>query len=342
MQAVLAARARRQQAEAVLAELDRGVAAAAAAAQAAERSLAHLAQRAREVAAELENAKAELVLAEARFSDTAARIYMGGSSADSYAALVGSAASLHEVVVGNRYLQDVGRDARRDYEWFVDRRDRVQVARRQVADDEAAAQAARQVAADEQARLQGLRDGQATTLTEARAAEAQESVALAEVRARKDEFAGRLAAMQAASQGIGTVLNGRPANGTAPSRLRMPASGPVTSRFGPRVHPIFGDTRMHAGIDIGAGYGAPVVAAASGTVVIAGPQSGYGNTVVIDHGGGLATLYGHLSKISVASGRQVSAGQQVGAVGSSGNSTGPHLHFEVRVDGTPVDPMPYL
>jgi murein DD-endopeptidase MepM/ murein hydrolase activator NlpD len=109
-----------------------------------------------------------------------------------------------------------------------------------------------------------------------------------------------------------------------------------------RMHPIFHTMRMHTGIDIGAGYGAPVHAAAGGTVAIAGPISGYGNAIVVDHGNGLATLYGHLSRFAVRRGAHVDVGQIVGAVGNTGNSTGPHLHFEVRINGTPVDPLPYL
>jgi murein DD-endopeptidase MepM/ murein hydrolase activator NlpD len=121
-----------------------------------------------------------------------------------------------------------------------------------------------------------------------------------------------------------------------------PAPGPVTSPFGYRVHPIFGDTRLHTGIDISAPYGATVIAAESGVVAFAGAMSGYGNVVAIDHGGGIATTYNHLSAFSVSSGQQVGRGTPVGAVGCTGYCTGPHLHFEVRVNGTPVDPMPYL
>ena len=99
---------------------------------------------------------------------------------------------------------------------------------------------------------------------------------------------------------------------------------------------------MHTGIDIGAPSGAPIVAAAAGTVLVAGWEEGYGNTVVIDHGGGIATLYGHQSSIAVAVGQSVTRGQVIGAVGSTGHSTGPHLHFEVRVNGSPVDPLGYL
>ncbi|MBA3349923.1 MAG: M23 family metallopeptidase [Actinobacteria bacterium] len=126
------------------------------------------------------------------------------------------------------------------------------------------------------------------------------------------------------------------------ARFLWPAAGAVTSPFGYRVHPIFGDSRLHEGIDIGAAYGAPVVAADSGTVAFAGVMGGYGNAIGVDHGAGIATTYNHLSTIGVVSGQQVARGEVLGAVGSTGFSTGPHLHFEVRINGTPVDPMPYL
>lgn len=115
-----------------------------------------------------------------------------------------------------------------------------------------------------------------------------------------------------------------------------PTSGTVTSGFGPRWG------RMHEGLDIAAPTGTPVTAAASGTVIVAGGQGGYGNLVVIDHGGGLATAYAHQSRLAVQVGDSVTQGGVVGYVGSTGNSTGPHLHFEVRVGGAARDPVPYL
>jgi len=115
-----------------------------------------------------------------------------------------------------------------------------------------------------------------------------------------------------------------------------PAAGPVTSNFGQRWG------RAHEGIDIGAPTGAAIVAARSGTVAFAGAQGGYGNLVLIDHGDGIVTAYAHQSRILVSAGQSVGAGGQIGAVGSTGNSTGPHLHFEVRVGGAARDPMGYL
>lgn len=124
--------------------------------------------------------------------------------------------------------------------------------------------------------------------------------------------------------------------------LVWPASGPITSPFGPREHPVFGSASFHTGIDIGASYGSPIVAADSGTVIMAGWYGGYGQCVVINHGGGIATLYAHASSINVSTGQSVSQGETIAYVGSTGWSTGPHLHFEVQVNGNAVNPMGYL
>jgi murein DD-endopeptidase MepM/ murein hydrolase activator NlpD len=121
--------------------------------------------------------------------------------------------------------------------------------------------------------------------------------------------------------------------------MMMPANGPITSYFGYRYHPILHFTRFHAGVDIGAGWGSPIVAAADGQVAAAGWSGGYGREVRIAHGGGITSLYGHMSEIVAQPGSFVRAGQLIGYVGSSGLSTGPHLHFEVRQDGNPVNPL---
>ena len=163
--------------------------------------------------------------------------------------------------------------------------------------------------------------------------------ALAEAQANEREWVAEANALQAASASVSsTITSQSPASSSPPSSsgLIWPVSGPITSPFGMR----WGS--LHPGIDIGVGMGTPIRAAASGRVISASYAGGYGNLVVIDHGNGLATAYAHQSSMAVSSGQQVSQGQVIGYVGSTGFSTGPHLHFEVRVNGSPVDPMGYL
>lgn len=125
-------------------------------------------------------------------------------------------------------------------------------------------------------------------------------------------------------------------------QLGWPVSGEITSPYGYRTHPIWGTTIYHSGIDIGVDEGTPVHAADGGTVAWSGWMGGYGYAVVIDHGNGMSTLYGHNSELVVSEGQDVGKGQVIAYAGSTGNSTGPHVHFEVRISGDPVDPMGYL
>ncbi|PZO37508.1 MAG: peptidase M23 [Pseudanabaena frigida] len=125
-------------------------------------------------------------------------------------------------------------------------------------------------------------------------------------------------------------------------QLMYPTIGPVTSNFGWRTHPILGTERFHSGIDFGADYGSLVYASERGRVIYADWYGGYGNAVIIDHGNGMTTLYGHCSELYVKDGDIVEKGQPISAVGSTGFSTGPHLHFELRANGEPIDPAAYL
>ncbi len=172
--------------------------------------------------------------------------------------------------------------------------------------------------------LAGVREDRAAFVAEAESL-AAESAALA----------ARIAAAQAAAAAPSQPVAGPPAP-SAGASLLWPVSGPVTSGFG------FRWGRMHEGIDIGVPSGTPVHAAAAGTVVYAGSLGGYGNIVVIDHGNGISTAYAHNSSLSVAQGASVGAGSVIALSGNTGHSTGPHVHFEVRVDGAPVDPTGYL
>ena len=193
-------------------------------------------------------------------------------------------------------------------------------------------------------RLQSVRAEADAVRDRARAQEDTERALFNEARSRTDELEARLAALQVESNSIGSLLRLRGAgSGDRPGSLEPPIPfAAVTSRFGPRTHPILGTVRNHTGIDLRGSTGTPVRAAGAGEVILAGPRGGYGNTVVIGHGGNLATLSAHLSSVLVSPGQTVRPGQVVGLVGSTGMSTGPHLHFEVRISGAPVDPLPYL
>jgi murein DD-endopeptidase MepM/ murein hydrolase activator NlpD len=167
---------------------------------------------------------------------------------------------------------------------------------------------------------------------------------LSSVHGKKSEFLHEIEGLRQASAAIAAKIRAAQSSpssytstgAVSSSGLIWPVNGPVTSPFGWRWG------RMHEGIDIGVPSGTPIAASASGSVIYAGWMSGYGNLVILDHGGGLATAYGHQSSIAVGVGQTVSQGQTIGYVGCTGHCFGPHLHFEVRVNGSPVDPLRYL
>jgi murein DD-endopeptidase MepM/ murein hydrolase activator NlpD len=197
-----------------------------------------------------------------------------------------------------------------------------------------------------------LREERAGALAEREQVLSSKQVVLSQVKDREGRAQAMLSQLQRDENAIRAVLAARMSSsvgtstgsgGPAPSgQFEWPAGGPLTSSYGYRTHPIFGDTRMHTGIDIGAPYGSGVFAAESGTVAFVGAMSGYGNVIVVDHGGGLATTYNHLSSFGVSRGQTVGRGATIGGIGCSGYCTGPHLHFEVRINGSPIDPMPYF
>jgi murein DD-endopeptidase MepM/ murein hydrolase activator NlpD len=136
------------------------------------------------------------------------------------------------------------------------------------------------------------------------------------------------------------LLNATAYAATTPSI--WPIHGPVTAGFGERLDPMSGEGAFHAGMDIASPVGTPVESTADGIVLAAGPDAGYGNAILIDHGSGISTRYGHLSRINVVVGQEIKRGQVIGAVGVTGKTTGPHLHYEVHVQDTPVNPAKYL
>ena len=219
-------------------------------------------------------------------------------------------------------------------------RDKIAGVRAEVAAAESRTAAATQESIDAKAELERQRSAQAS------AREGRREL-LERVQSHRHELEQETADLQAQSAALASQIvaaqGGTPApsGSVAPgpasaSGLAWPVSGTLTSTFGPRWG------RMHEGIDVAGGAGTPIGAAAAGTVILTGPNGGYGNLVVVDHGNGVSTAYAHLSSISVSVGQSVGQGTVVGGMGTTGNSTGVHLHFEVRVNGSPVDPLGYL
>lgn len=195
--------------------------------------------------------------------------------------------------------------------------------------------------------LEATRARQDAARAEVAAEAATEQRLLAQVQAKRGDYERRVSQLERESNEIAALLRRRQASQrVTPSGrgvLAYPLASPVvTSSFGYRIHPIYGNQRLHAGIDFRAPTGTAVYAAGAGVVAYAGWMRGYGNTVVIDHGGALATLYAHNSKLTVVTGETVTRQERIALAGSTGNSTGPHVHFEVRVNGAPVNPLSYL
>jgi len=255
--------------------------------------------------------------------------------------------SLSEAVATADILEaiaDRDRDLARSVRAYADdvrvTRDKIAEVRAGVAEAEAeaeqtaaAADAAKADLEHQQAGLRKLAAGRRKLLASVRGDREQVEEEARDLQRRSADLGARIRAAQGLPpQPSGVVAVGAP----SAAGLVWPVQGTITSGFGMRWG------RMHEGIDIAGGSGTPIAAAATGTVIVAGPNGGYGNLVVVDHGGGLSTAYAHLSSIAVSTGQTVGQGSVVGGMGTTGHSTGVHLHFEVRVNGGAVDPLGYL
>ena len=192
-----------------------------------------------------------------------------------------------------------------------------------------------QAQAQSQAELMQRLNSDRLALTAAQNQLDQDSQKLATLIQKKVAEAKAREAAQAKTSSKSVIIRGT-------GFFSVPSDAPTSSPFGWRMHPVLGYRRFHAGLDFAASYGSTIRAADSGTVIFAGWYGGYGRAVIINHGRGITTLYGHTSELFVSEGQTVQRGQAIAAVGSTGLSTGPHLHFEVRRDGTPVNPADYL
>lgn len=347
---VATARRKRAEAQARRARLAARIEAARASDRELERAVAALDANIRAQAALTDAARQAAAVADAALADAAARLARAEAAygrlraavrARAIAAYVNPRTTAIAPVLASRDFAEASRKRELVDQVLGDNRDlleRLAVVRADVAAERERLAAARETAAQRR-RLAEAR------LVALRAARAEHARVKAELDARIREFLAEADAVAAEEQRLAEFIRAHSAPARAAvggdgrvsaSGLIWPVRGKVTSEYGPRWG------RMHAGIDIAAPSGTPIRAAKAGTVVFSGVMNGYGNVVIIDHGGGFATLYAHQSRRAAADGARVDQGEVIGYVGSTGHSTGPHLHFETRVDGSPRNPRRYL
>jgi murein DD-endopeptidase MepM/ murein hydrolase activator NlpD len=284
--------------------------------------------------------QAKIATTQARFDDarhalnlSAAGLYRSARTGAQYESVLASQPD--NLVAENKYLAQVSHQ-RRDLlnEVAALRRD-LERQRKELVAEQTKADATANDARVERDRIATLRSELEPAQAQAAAQAAAEQAVLAQIQGTKTQDQAELAALQGAQDSLAAQLQGRGSGGTAAGACQArPVPGGVNQGYGGRGG--------HPGIDLQASYGDPIHACRAGTIVSAGWMGGYGNATVIDHGGGMATLYGHQSRIAVTAGQHVNAGDIIGYIGSTGYSTGPHLHFEVRINGNTVDPAPYL
>lgn len=294
----------------------------------------------------LKGTSGELDQARVDLTERAINAYVGQTD-NQAAAVVLETETLRDLAARVSYMRAVVGRQQEEVDAYAALKGDLEVQKAGLEVKRAAVQQQRDVVARHRSDLVAVRKEEEAARQEVLKEEAEEARLLEQVRSRLSEYEGRIAQLKKESDAIATLLRGVQAGqGIAPSGrgiLAMPIPGArITSRFGPRVHPIHGTVRVHTGIDLGSPAGTPIRAAADGVVAFSGARGGYGNTVILDHGKSLATLYAHQSQILVSAGKKVKKGDVIGKVGSTGFSTGPHLHFEVRVAGSPVDPLAYL
>lgn len=332
--------------DAQAAALDAQVAQAKAAVVAAQAALDLALARSQAAQRRLELITRSLEAAQARLEAQAVEAYIGGGRSHDLTLFL-SVDDFDTLQASLRYSQAVLDDQRNTVEERNRLRAEADAVARQLEEAGRRAVAAHDAVQQQEAALEVARQDLAGVQSEAAAEVVRQAQYLAEVQQRKLAYQQRIALLAAESDSIAGMLrqiqSSQVLRGDAVGVFTDPLPVmAITSGFGTRVHPVFGDVRMHNGLDLDASTGDPIYAAGDGVVVWASDRGGYGNCVIIDHGGQLATLYAHQSRIVVQRGQVVTAGQKIGEIGSTGTSTGSHLHFEVRVFGNPSDPVPYL
>ncbi len=339
--AALAFQTERARLEATVTDLAGQVAAAQATLAAAQAQVERLAFESLVLSTQIDKTERKLANAEADTKASAVLLYKRPESASSSVTnLIGSTEGSGSIVEARQYLKHVSEKRRNDLARAQRLRKTLAVqrneldAQQQQADDAAAkAEATKAQLEALFAQQQQARDAAARAQVDSEQSAATYTALQISLEAEKAKVDADIRALLA-SVGDGPRMG----NG----EIARPAGGGISSGFGYRTDPVNGTRAFHAGVDFALSCGTPVKAHAAGTVISAGWQGGYGNATIINHGGGMATLYGHQQSITAGAGQVVSAGEVIGYVGSTGKSTGCHLHFEVRINGNPVDPRGYL
>ncbi len=356
-----ASSARKSELDAKVAGIDRQIGGVQSRLEAAESKLAAIEAEQRRTEARLAEAATELEVAKGELARQAISAYTGQSEAARYATMLLGSATVGDLASRRSYLKAVVGSQSEAIGVQEKLRDEVKDLGAALEASQAEADGQRATVASERAALQGARDEQEVVRSQVVAEVAERDSLHGQAQSRKEEFQGELESLEQESASIAATLRARAAQRANPppsggdggsdtpaippgnGQMMFPIPGAsIASGFGPRVHPVYGDVRIHTGVDINGSTGTSILAAADGVVASAGGMGGYGNATVIEHAGNLATLYGHQSAILVSEGETVKQGQVIGRVGCTGTCTGPHLHWEVRVDGTPVNPMNYV
>lgn len=338
--------ARRKDLDDKVNDLDRQIKVAKGQLYTAELELDALETRAHDAQTRLESTRQQLVQAEKALKDQAVAAYIGQTDAGRLADMLLRVDTVGAMAAKRTYMRLVVETQADAIVATEVLRNRTEDFLEQFETARSKAENERDVVATRRVQLQRERNAQDDVRHEVDLELTRYNNVLQILLSRREEFTGPVLELKQQSDALEASLRERQASQSSSAsggRLASPLPGAaVTSTFGTRVHPIYGDVRTHTGIDLAGDAGTPIRAAADGIVISAGWMGGYGQATVIDHGGPLATMYGHQSQILVREGQAVTRGQIIGRVGCTGTCTGPHLHYEVRINGTPVNPASYL
>lgn len=302
-----------------------------------KKEITYIEVRTEYLSAKLDKTRKEIAATEGKlqvqqklFEDRLVAMYKAGSV--SYVELLLSAESLTDLMARARYLKEIARQDASIIEEYKKTKDQLNALKQSLEGDIQ--------------ELANLRTDRERKVHQVASRAKERETYLAQIQSDRKKLEEALDELERESQLLAEEIERLQAQSSRPGKANLsmvwPVRGTITSYFGNRIHPILGYARFHAGIDIAAGYGTDIRAAEDGRVLVARHDSGYGNYVVLDHGGGISTVYAHCQSLLVKVGQEVTRGQVIAKVGSTGLSTGPHLHFEVRVQGQPTNPLDYL